>query len=70
MAKSTNTIQSGANNPGNIEFYTVDKLAELLGLKETTIRKYYREKKLKGYKFGGRIFFFHSDVIKAIKSGE
>lgn len=50
--------------------YTVERLAELLGLGEKTIRKLLNEGTIKGHKKNGRWFVLHSDVLKYITATE
>lgn len=46
----------------NDEFYTVEKASEILNVSLYTLRKYLREKKLKGFKKFGRWYIFKSDL--------
>lgn len=48
--------------------YTVEKLAETLGLKEKTIRKLLNDNVIEGHKKNGRWYILHSAVIEYIKS--
>lgn len=71
MAKTAQKAKAaplGNGNMNNIEpFYKLEDIATALGLADTTIRKYFREGSLKGYKRAGRIYFLHSDVLRFIK---
>lgn len=67
-AQKTKTAAQAGGYMSNIEpFYKIDDAAAALGLADTTVRKYYREGSLKGYKRAGRIYFLHSDIIRFIK---
>lgn len=71
MAKTAQKAQNGRAKMNNIElfepFYRLEETAAALGLADTTVRKYFREGSLKGYKRAGRIYFLHSDIIRFIK---
>lgn len=51
----------------NDKIYTLKKLAELLELKERTLRQKLIDKEIKGYKKWGQWYVLHSDLLRAIK---
>jgi len=42
--------------------------SEFAGCAESTIRKAFREKRLKGHRQAGRLYFFEEDLVRWIKS--
>jgi excisionase family DNA binding protein len=48
-------------------YYTVKEIAARLGLKETTIRRYIREKKLRAYRFGDEYRVAAQDVADFLR---
>lgn len=70
MAKQTKPQETVTPETTNTDFQvlTVERAAALLGLKPTTIRKHYREGKLKGYAKAGRLYFLTADVISWLKN--
>lgn len=50
-----------------IKMYTIDEVAELLGLTKRTIYKYVTEKTLPAYKFGSAWRVGHDDLVQFIE---
>lgn len=48
---------------------TIKEAASFAGCADTTIRKAFRERKLKGHRQAGRLYFFEEDILNWIKQG-
>ncbi|NVK82847.1 MAG: helix-turn-helix domain-containing protein [Cytophagia bacterium] len=48
---------------------TIKEAANFAGCADTTIRKAYRERKIKGHRQAGRLYFFEEDILTWIKQG-
>ena len=64
-------LQSNLNQDGldKDEFVLIDKAVEYLGLKESTLYTYTRNKRLRHYKRGGRVYFKKSELNAFIEKG-
>jgi len=49
------------------KIHTVESVAALLGLVETTVRNKINAGEIPAYKFGGRWYIFESELFQAIK---
>lgn len=47
----------------------IKEAANYAGCADTTIRKAFRERQLKGHRQAGRLYFFEEDLIQWIKKG-
>lgn len=54
---------------GDLKLYTVEELSEMLSIKETTVRKILRSKKIAGKKLAKR-WYVSEEAIKAYFSQE
>lgn len=52
------------------KIYTVEKLAELLGLTDRTIRSKAKAGEIPSYKQFGRYYFLHSEIVGLVRQGE
>lgn len=48
---------------------TIKEAASFAGCADSTIRKAFRERQLKGHRQAGRLYFFEEDLIQWIKKG-
>lgn len=48
---------------------TIKEAASFAGCADTTIRKAFRERKIKGHRQAGRLYFFEEDILNWIKKG-
>ena len=55
---------------GDITLYSVEELSELLGIQETTIRKYLRDGKLRGRKLARRWYVSEESLAAYFREQE